>query len=124
MAQTLGEALDKYLTKVWALRDLEVWLVARLQQIERSGDERLRTLANDLDADLVEFSEGLVDEATLAARWEGYLRQWSTIIRDDRPRAAVSTISDTRMTTRRVVFDETEKDRPAVTTIRVTHVFA
>jgi hypothetical protein len=73
-------AVDEYLIGVRTLRSLEEWLVARLQSIAKSGDAAAVKLADELDADLVDFSEGDLEEVALQKRWKGYLSRERTVV--------------------------------------------
>lgn len=50
-----------------------MWLASRLQPIIRAGDPATVQLADNIDADLIEFGEGLIDRETLTERWRSYL---------------------------------------------------
>ena len=69
----LRASLERYLNQQGSLRDVEVWLLAHLQEILESGNQQVVELANQVDADLVEFGEGLLDEAILQDRFARYL---------------------------------------------------
>ena len=84
MVEDLRGEIDRYLIGRADLRQLESWLVSRLQSILDSGDARLIENANSLDADLVEYGEGLLDEQALHRRLEAYLRGMETILLDTR----------------------------------------
>ena len=82
MLHDLRREIDRYLSSRSTLRQLESWLIARLQAILDSGDEELIGLANSIDADLVEFSEGLLSEVNLRRHLEAYARGAETILLD------------------------------------------
>jgi len=63
----LLEEIDRYLCRVTTLQDLETWLLENLQRILNSGDVQAMTLANQLDADLIDLREGLLDTAGFRA---------------------------------------------------------
>lgn len=79
VARDLLVQFDRYLTGRTSLRDLEGWLVSNLQQILDSGDETAIQAANQIDVDLVEFGEGLIDEATLVERIASWARLVETV---------------------------------------------
>jgi len=58
---------------------LEQWLVTHLQEILDSQDRTAIELANQVDAALVEFSAGVLDEVALRQRLDGLLRLEKTI---------------------------------------------
>jgi len=66
--------IDSYLVLHSTLQDLETWLVSNLQRILDSGEEAAIDLANEIDADLVEFGEGIMDELAFRERLQGYVR--------------------------------------------------
>lgn len=74
MIYDLLNRADNYLTQRSSLKDLERWLLSNLQRVLDSGDKKAIEVANQIDADLVEFGEQLIDEATLRQRLEGYIR--------------------------------------------------
>jgi hypothetical protein len=69
----LRASLERYLNQQGSLRDIEEWLLTHLQDILDSGNQQAVELANQVDADIVEFGEGLLDEAMLKARFVRYL---------------------------------------------------
>ena len=69
----LRASLGRYLNQQGSLRDVEEWLLAHLQDILDSGNQQAIELANQVDADLVEFSEELIDEAMFQERLTRYL---------------------------------------------------
>ena len=71
----LLEEIDRYLCRVTTLQDLETWLLENLQRILNSGDVQAMTLANQLDADLIDLREGLLDTAGFRARLTRELRE-------------------------------------------------
>ena len=75
MLQAMVTQIDRCLVGSSSLQDLETWLVAHLQAILDSGDERATGIANRIDADLIEFGEGLIDEAAFRSRLDGYRRE-------------------------------------------------
>lgn len=79
MLHQLLNYVECYLTERCSLRDLEAWLLSNLQGILDSGDKTAIEVANQVDADLIEFGEGLIDEATLRERLERCVRFRETI---------------------------------------------
>lgn len=68
MLQQLLTQVRSYLDSALALEDLETWLIQNLQAIIDSGDRVALWVANQIDADLVEFGEGLFGEDILRRR--------------------------------------------------------
>jgi len=64
---------QRYLAGAISREDLTQWLLSHLQDILDSGDERAITLANQIDADLVELSEEIIDDSLFRQRLEHYL---------------------------------------------------
>ena len=60
MLMKLLEQTRSYLVGEITLRELENWLITNLQTILDSGDEKAFVIVNELDADLVEFGEGII----------------------------------------------------------------
>ena len=79
LSQLLAE-IDGYLAGQRTLRDVESWLVSRLQAISRSDDALTMEIANQVDADLIEFGEGILSEDVLWERWHDYVRRGRTVI--------------------------------------------
>lgn len=75
----LLDSLKRYLDQETSLQELGEWLLSHLQEILDSGDHDTIRLANQVDADLVEFSEGLIDEATLREHLDSYVRLQQTL---------------------------------------------
>ena len=73
MFNELLNSIDSFLLGQSTLEDLENWLVAHLQDILDSGDQRATNIANQVDADLVEYGEGLVNISTLVERLQSYV---------------------------------------------------
>jgi hypothetical protein len=73
MFYDLLNLVQDYLDGRLTVRHVEVWLTSRLQPIIRAGDPATVQLADSIDADLIEFGEGLIDEDTLRELWRGYL---------------------------------------------------
>ncbi|MBI4285923.1 MAG: hypothetical protein HY670_08530 [Chloroflexi bacterium] len=72
MRGQLLNAIDNYLLGYSTRQQLEDWLIANLQSILNSGDQIAIEIANNIDADFVEFDEGLLDELTLRDRLQKY----------------------------------------------------
>lgn len=71
--ELMGHA-NQYLIRECTLRDLESWLIANLQAILDSGDQKTINLANQIDADLVDLSESLVDQTGFDEQLRIHLR--------------------------------------------------
>ena len=71
--------IDSYLLGESTLRYLEEWLLSNLQKIIDSVDQKAIDLANWIDADLVELSEGLTDEATIREYLQRYVMNSQTV---------------------------------------------
>ena len=69
----------KYLNGQWTLEDIQTSLLSNLQRILESGDEAAIEVANQIDADLVELSEGLIGEMEVRTRLENYVKFGETI---------------------------------------------
>jgi hypothetical protein len=74
MEKEIRARVDDFLVGRTALSELEAWLVRNLQRILEAGDVAAMALANDLDADIVQFDEGLFDERELLERLATYGR--------------------------------------------------
>jgi hypothetical protein len=103
MIRELLDNILSYLNAYITLQQLETWLVSNLQKIINSNDRDAVQVANDVDACLVEFGEGLIDLGTLHAHLESYieLHQSLSLSFNDtqnpvitKSTAAVSTIND------------------------------
>lgn len=70
--------IERYLTGAASRENMGKWLLSHLQEILDSGDGRAIALANKIDADLVEFSEKLIDERILQERFTRYVANYST----------------------------------------------
>lgn len=62
---TLVQVLVQYLSRARSTPELEEWLVSNLQGFLDSGDRDAIEIANQVDALLVELSEGLISEIQL-----------------------------------------------------------
>lgn len=71
--------IDSYLLGEGTLRYLEEWLLSNLQNIIDSADQKAIDLANWIDADLIELSEGLIDEATIREYLQRYVMDSQTV---------------------------------------------
>lgn len=84
MLNQLLDAIENYLNKQSTLKELETWLISHLQEILDSKDERAINKANQIDADIIEFGEGLIEENILNERFKSYLEavfvNWSDTI--------------------------------------------
>lgn len=65
--------IQRYLNNEISRQALGEWLLSNLQNILDSGDERTITLANHIDADLVELSEDIIEDSLFRQRLEHYL---------------------------------------------------
>lgn len=48
-----------------SLKELEDWLVEHLQEMLDSGEQAAIEMANQIDADFAEYSQGILDEQTI-----------------------------------------------------------
>jgi len=85
MLTQLLNYMDSYLLAHCTRRDLETWLLSNLQIILDSGEKAAIDLANKVDADLVEFGEGLMDELTLREHLQSYIRPGDTLLVQSQP---------------------------------------
>mgnify|MGYP001606528099 CR=1 FL=1 len=65
--------LEQFLDGQSSLEAVEEWVVTHLQSILDSGDCFAIELANEVDADLVEFRDATIDEAGLRVRFQRYV---------------------------------------------------
>jgi hypothetical protein len=72
MLSLLLNQIDAYLTGVIPLTQLEDWVISHLQEILNSGDQKAIEIANKMDADIVQFGEGIFDKLTLHDRLQNY----------------------------------------------------
>ena len=79
MLTELLNKIDSYLRGDTDLLGLEDWVVGHLQDVLDSGDETAIDIANRIDADLIEFGEGLLDTPSLNNRLQRYLYNAQTI---------------------------------------------
>ena len=90
--RAIRTSIDHYLAGRTTLSQLEGWLVGNLQAILDSHEGDAVTLADALDADLVEFGEGLLDARELLDRLAGYNRAEETIyVSVGQPRESLKT---------------------------------
>ena len=75
MHQLIEHRLKAYLARECSVPELEAWLLVNLQTILDSKDRTAIDLANKVDADLMELSEGLLDEKGFRVRARRYLRE-------------------------------------------------
>ena len=78
MAKLLNR-IDSYLLGKISLHHLEEWLINNLQNIIDSADKNAIDLANRVDADLVELTEGLIDESTIREYLQRYVMESQTV---------------------------------------------
>ncbi|MFC1987936.1 hypothetical protein ACFLVH_05290 [Chloroflexota bacterium] len=64
------------------LEELEGWLVSHLQEILDSGSKKAIEIANRIDADLIGYSEDLLDLSTLYERLQLYYYNAQTIYKE------------------------------------------
>jgi tRNA isopentenyl-2-thiomethyl-A-37 hydroxylase MiaE len=91
MLHDLRNEIDRYLVGRSSLLQLESWLVSHLQLLLDSGDARLIDVANSLDADFVEFGEGLLSEASMRRHLDAYLRSAETVMLNEQREHEVTT---------------------------------
>lgn len=72
MFEQLLYQIAKVVSGEMAMKDLETWLLSHLQAILDSGHEPMITLANAVDADLIQLGERIISEEDLRER----LRFW------------------------------------------------
>ena len=82
MAKLL-ETIKSYVLGEITLQELEEWLLSNLQDILDSGDKRAADIANEMDADLVEFAEGIVSESDIRDHLQRYMVSLTPIIYTD-----------------------------------------
>ena len=73
MRQEFLQQLIDYLNGRYTIQEFEAWMLSNLGVILNSGDGELIDMANDIDADFMEFSEGIINEKVLKERLMGYL---------------------------------------------------
>lgn len=109
---TLVQVLVQYLSGGRSTSELEEWLVSNLQDFLDSGDSDAIEIANQVDALLVEMSEGLISESQLR---DSIL----TIL----ARRGTQLAHDSSASTNAVIFSDPIVLTPSVF-IQVTHSFA
>ena len=82
MAELL-KTIKSYVLGTITLQELEEWLLSHMQDILNSGDERAAVIANELDADLVEFTEGILSESDIREKLQRYMISLTPIIYTD-----------------------------------------
>ena len=76
--QRLLDRIDRYLVGELTARNLERWLLANLQGLIDSGDEKVLALANKVDAGFVQLDENIIDLVEFHASLDGLLRNART----------------------------------------------
>jgi len=79
MRQEFLQQLIDYVNGRHTIREFEAWLLSNLGVILNSEDNQLIKTTNDIDADFMEFSEGIIDEETLRKRLLGYFTEGETL---------------------------------------------
>ena len=79
MLTELLAQIDSYLLGHFSLEYLEEWLVSHLQKILDSGEQEAVDLANKIDADIIESSEGIIDQSTIWERLQSYITSIQTV---------------------------------------------
>lgn len=74
MDKELLKAVDKYLVGAQALRDLAGSVAEVARTVLQSNDQHAIELLNQLEADLVDVSEGLLSEESFREQWEARTR--------------------------------------------------
>ena len=70
MLDKLLNLINLYLIGKTSLREVETYVAENLQEILDSNDENAIEITNRVEADLVEFGEGIIDKATLRKNFE------------------------------------------------------
>ncbi len=78
MVRGIRATIDAYLVGQLSLRDVEMWVVAHLQDILDAGDTRAIEAADEVDTAIVELGEGLIGIQELRQRLEAALRSTET----------------------------------------------
>ena len=103
MLRELRNQMDEYLTGQSSIQQLESWLLSNLQTIIDSGDDVANELANNIDADLIQFSENILDEATIKERVKDYAQMSRTVyVTSHDPAPAVATLTTIAPATRTI----------------------
>lgn len=79
MNAQLLRSIEEYLHNRQSLREIEAWVLENLQLILDSGDQSAIWLVNQVDGDLIEWREGLLDEAALRQRLNDHLAGLSLV---------------------------------------------
>jgi hypothetical protein len=83
MLNELLKNIRDYVNGHMTLEGLEQWLVSNLQRILDSDDDEAITIANQLDADFVEFNESVIDIQTLQNTLLSLIASHDSIIVED-----------------------------------------
>ena len=73
MRQEILQQISDCINGKSTIREFEAWMLSNLGVILNSEDGELIAMANDIDADFMEFSEGIINEKVLKERLMGYL---------------------------------------------------
>ena len=79
MFSKLLNQIDHCLLRLISLSDFEDWLVAHLQEILDSGEQDAIEMANQIDADFAEYSQGILDEQTIFDNLHSYFSETFTV---------------------------------------------
>jgi hypothetical protein len=79
MLRGLIKQIDAYLLGHLAAKELEGWLLANLQTILASKDEEAIRIATALDADLMAWGAGHIDDVEFDEKLEAYARAATTV---------------------------------------------
>jgi hypothetical protein len=74
MVRDMLRSVEDYLIGAQALRDLSGRLAEQTRAILQSGDERAIELLNQLEADLIDISEGVLTEEAFREQWQARTR--------------------------------------------------
>ncbi len=113
MLNHLRSYLEGYLQGGHTLQGVEEWLLGSLQQILDSGNQKLIRLANQVDADLMEYNDEVIGESELRERFAKHLVDAS---KDEEIRIEASSETD-------VIFKQMDDSGQAVT-VHFHHVVA
>jgi len=92
----LVQKLREYLVSSLTLRELDLWLLTRLQDYFDSGDETAR-MAGQINSLIAEVKEGLAEEAELRSRAFSFVRPMGDIFQTDLSGASSQTIFEMEM---------------------------
>lgn len=79
MLHLILEHVGNYLKGRTSVRDLETWLLSSLQAILDSREQDSIRLANVIDADLIELTDGRIDEDAFRERIAVHLKLLGTV---------------------------------------------